>query len=168
VRFAVLTHDLGKATTPKELLPRHHGHEHRSEALLEQLCARLPVPNRFRDLARLVARYHGTVHQAQNLKPQTVLRLIADADGLRQPQRFEEMLLACEADARGRKGLEEREYPQAERLRTALRAAKSVDAGQVKAASGLDGEALGQALHDERLRAVKRALGSSTAVEEEQ
>jgi tRNA nucleotidyltransferase (CCA-adding enzyme) len=168
VRFAVLTHDLGKATTPQELLPRHHGHEHRSEALLEQLCARLPVPNRFRDLARLVARYHGTVHQAQNLKPQTVLRLIADADGLRQPQRFEEMLLACEADARGRKGLEEREYPQAERLRTALRAAKSVDAGQVKAASGLDGEALGQALHDERLRAVKRALGSSTAVEEEQ
>jgi tRNA nucleotidyltransferase (CCA-adding enzyme) len=168
VRFAVLTHDLGKATTPQELLPRHHGHEHRSEALLEQLCARLPVPNRFRDLARLVARYHGTVHQAENLKPQTVLRLIADADGLRQPQRFEEMLLACEADARGRKGLEEREYPQAERLRTALRAAKSVDAGQVKAASGLDGEALGKALHDERLRAVKRALGSSTAVEEEQ
>jgi tRNA nucleotidyltransferase (CCA-adding enzyme) len=168
VRFAVLTHDLGKATTPQELLPRHHGHEHRSEALLEQLCARLPVPNRFRDLARLVARYHGTVHQAENLKPQTVLRLIADADGLRQPQRFEEMLLACEADARGRKGLEDREYPQAERLRTALRAAKSVDAGQVKAASGLDGEALGKALHDERLRAVKRALGSSTAVEEEQ
>jgi tRNA nucleotidyltransferase (CCA-adding enzyme) len=168
VRFAVLMHDLGKATTPQELLPRHHGHEHRSEALLEQLCARLPVPNRFRDLARLVARYHGTVHQAENLKPQTVLRLIADADGLRQPQRFEEMLLACEADARGRKGLEDRKYPQAERLRTALRAAKSVDAGQVKAASGLDGEALGKALHDERLRAVKRALGSSTAVEEEQ
>jgi tRNA nucleotidyltransferase (CCA-adding enzyme) len=168
MRFAVLTHDLGKGTTPKELLPRHHGHEHRSEELLEQLCARLPVPNRFRDLARLVARYHGTVHQALNLKPQTVLRLIADADGLRQPQRFEEMLLACEADARGRKGLEDREYPQAERLRAALRAAKSVDAGQVKAASGLDGEALGKALHDERLRAVKRALGSSTAVEQEQ
>jgi tRNA nucleotidyltransferase (CCA-adding enzyme) len=168
VCFAVLTHDLGKATTPKELLPRHHGHEHRSEALLEQLCARLPVPNRFRDLARLVARYHGTVHQAENLKPQTVLRLIADADGLRQPQRFEEMLLACEADARGRKGLEEREYPQAERLRIALRAAKGVDAGQIKAARGLDGEALGKALHDERLHAVKRALGSSAAVEEEQ
>jgi tRNA nucleotidyltransferase (CCA-adding enzyme) len=168
VPFAVLTHDLGKATTPKELLPRHHGHEHRSEALLEQLCARLPVPNRFRDLARLVARYHGTVHQAENLKPQTVLRLIADADGLRQPQRFEEMLLACEADARGRKGLEDREYPQAERLRIALRAAKSVDAGQVKAERGLDGEALGKALHDERLRAIKHALGSSPAVEQEQ
>jgi tRNA nucleotidyltransferase (CCA-adding enzyme) len=167
VRFAVLTHDLGKATTPKELLPRHHGHEHRSEALLEQLCSRLPVPNRFRDLARLVARYHGTVHQAENLKPQTVLRLIADADGLRQPQRFEEMLLACEADARGRKGLEEREYPQAERLRIALRAAKGVDAGQIKAARGLDGEALGKALHDERLHAVKHALGSSAAVEEQ-
>jgi tRNA nucleotidyltransferase (CCA-adding enzyme) len=126
------------------------------------------VPNRFRDLARLVARYHGTVHQALSLKPQTVLRLIADADGLRQPQRFEEMLLACEADARGRQGLEDRDYPQAERLRTALRAAKGVEAAQIKAERGLEGEALGKALHDERLRAVKRALGSSTAVEEKQ
>jgi tRNA nucleotidyltransferase (CCA-adding enzyme) len=168
VRFAVLTHDLGKGTTPKEMLPRHHGHEHRSEALLEQLCRRLPVPNRFRDLARLVARHHGNVHQAMPLKPQTVMRLIADADGVRQPERFAEMLLACEADARGRKGLEDREYPQAERLRTALRAAKSVDAAQVKAERGLDGEALGKALHDERLHAVKRALGPSTAVEQEQ
>jgi tRNA nucleotidyltransferase (CCA-adding enzyme) len=78
------------------------------------------------------------------------------------------MLLACEADARGRKGLEDREYPQAERLRTALRAAKSVDAAQVKAERGLDGEALGKALHDERLHAVKRALAPSTAVEQEQ
>jgi tRNA nucleotidyltransferase (CCA-adding enzyme) len=167
VRFAVLTHDLGKGTTPKELLPRHHGHEHRSEGLLAQLCTRLPVPNRFRDLARLVARYHGTVHQALSLKPQTVLRLIEDADGFRQPQRFDEMLLACEADARGRKDLENRDYPQAERLRTALKAARSVAAALLKAERGLDGEALGKALHDERLRAIKRALGS-TAVEQEE
>jgi tRNA nucleotidyltransferase (CCA-adding enzyme) len=158
VRFAVLTHDLGKGTTPKALLPRHHGHEHRSEQLLEQLCARMPVPNRYRDLARLVARNHGIVHQAAELKPQTVLRLITEADGLRQPERFEEMLVACEADARGRKGLEDRDYPQPERLRLALRAAKSVSAAQVKAERGLEGEALGKALHDERLRAIKRAL----------
>ena len=167
VRFAVLVHDLGKATTPEALLPRHHGHEQRSEELLEQLCARLPVPNRFRDLALLVARHHGTVHKAAELKPQTVLRLIADADGLRQPERFDEMLLACEADARGRKGLENRPYPQAERLRAALRAAKAVDAAKVKAERGVDGEALGRALHDERLAAIKTVLQASASVDQE-
>ena len=155
VRFAVLTHDLGKATTPADLLPRHHGHEQRSEELLEKLCARLPVPNRFRDLAVIVARHHGTVHKAAELKPQTVLRLIMAADGLRQPQRFEEFLLACEADARGRKGLEQGPYPQADVLRAALRAARSVDAAKLKAERQLDGEALGRALHDERLAAIK-------------
>jgi tRNA nucleotidyltransferase (CCA-adding enzyme) len=167
VRFAVLVHDLGKAATPKALLPRHYGHEQRSEQLLEQLCARLPVPNRFRDLARLVARHHGTVHKAAELKPQTVLRLILAADGLRQPERFEEMLIACEADARGRKGLENRSYDQVDRLRRALRAAKGVDAGRVKAASGLDGEALGRALHDERLAAIKDVLRASASVDQE-
>jgi tRNA nucleotidyltransferase (CCA-adding enzyme) len=158
-RFAVLTHDLGKATTPKDLLPRHHGHEHRSEELIERLCARLPVPNRFRDLALLVARHHGTVHKAAELKPQTVLRLIMAADGLRQPERFDEFLLACEADARGRKGLEQRIYSQGEELRAALRAARGIDAAKVKADRQLEGEALGRALHDERLAAIK-ALGT--------
>src|SRR5688572_18587847 len=98
VRFAVLVHDLGKATTPKDLLPRHHGHEQRSEELIERLCARLPVPNRFRDLALLVARHHGIVHKAAELKPQTILRTIVGADGLRQPERFDDMLRACEAE----------------------------------------------------------------------
>ena len=168
VRFAVLTHDLGKATTPSELLPRHHGHEQRSEELLERLCARLPVPNRFRDLALLVARHHGSVHKAAELKAQTVLRLIMAADGLRQPERFEEMLLACEADARGRKGLENRPYPQGDRLRAALRAARGVDAAKVKAARNLDGEALGEVLHGERLAAIKAELGASTAVDQKQ
>ena len=167
VRFAVLVHDLGKGTTPKELLPRHHGHEQRSEDLLERLCERLPVPNRFRDLARLVARHHGTVHKAAELKPQTILRLITAADGLRQPERFDEMLLACEADARGRKGLESRAYPQSDRLRAALRAAKGVDAAKVKADRGLDGEALGKAIHDARLRAIKTLLGASASVDHE-
>jgi tRNA nucleotidyltransferase (CCA-adding enzyme) len=168
VRFAVLVHDLGKATTPKELLPRHHGHEHRSEQLLERLCERLPVPNRFRDLALLVARHHGTVHRAAELRPQSVLRLIMAADGLRQPERFDEMLLGCEADARGRKGLENRSYPQADRLRAALRAAKSVNAGKVKTERGLYGEALGSALHDERLAAIKAVLKESAPVNQEQ
>jgi tRNA nucleotidyltransferase (CCA-adding enzyme) len=168
VRFAVLTHDLGKATTPAEVLPSHHGHEQRSEQLLERLCERLPVPNRFRDLAMLAARHHGTVHKAAELKPQTVLRLILAADGLRQPARFEELLLACEADARGRKGLEGRAYSQADRLRAALRAARSVDAGKLKTERQLDGEALGRALHDARLAAIKRELAGSAAVDQEE
>jgi tRNA nucleotidyltransferase (CCA-adding enzyme) len=168
VRFAVLVHDLGKATTPRDLLPRHHGHEQRSVELIERLCERLPVPNRFRDLALLVARHHGTVHKAAELKPQTVLRTIAAADGLRQPERFDEMLRACEADARGRTGLEGRSYPQGDRLRVALRAARAVDAAKVKAERGLDGEALGAALHDERLAAIKAALKTSASVDQEQ
>ena len=163
VRFAVLTHDLGKAATPKLLLPRHHGHERRSEELLAQLCARLPVPNRFRELALHVARHHGNVHRASELKPSTVLDLIVQTDGLRQPERFEEFLLACEADARGRKGLTERPYPQADRLRTALRAARGIDAAQIRAASALEGEALGRALHAERLAAIKAALRDEAA-----
>jgi tRNA nucleotidyltransferase (CCA-adding enzyme) len=158
VRFAVLTHDLGKATTPKLMLPGHHGHEQRSEQLLEDLCDRLPVPNRFRDLAKHVARHHGTVHRAAELKPQTILKVIVEVDGLRQPDRFEEFLLACEADARGRRGLEERPYPQAERFRTALRAARGIDGAKVRTERQLDGEALGKALHDERLAAIKAAL----------
>jgi tRNA nucleotidyltransferase (CCA-adding enzyme) len=93
--------------------------------------------------------------------------LITDADGLRQPERFDEMLLACEADARGRKGLEDRSYPQADRLRAALRAAKSVDAAKVKAQTGLDGEALGKALHDARLAAIKVLLATSAPVDQE-
>jgi tRNA nucleotidyltransferase (CCA-adding enzyme) len=148
------------------LLPRHYGHEQRSEELLERLCARLPVPNRFRDLARLVARHHGTVHKAAELKPQTVLRIIMGADGLRQPERFDDMLLACEADARGRKGLENRSYPQADRLRAALRAAKGVDATKVKEERGVEGEALGLALHDERLAAIKTALSAAPSVDD--
>ncbi|HEY9181637.1 MAG TPA: HD domain-containing protein, partial [Gammaproteobacteria bacterium] len=170
VRFAVLTHDLGKGTTPTELLPKHLGHEQRSEELLLALCSRLPVPNRYRDLALLVARHHGVVHKATELKPQTVLRIIMAADGIRQPARFEEFLLACEADARGRKGLEDRTYPQAEQWRVALRAARSVDAGKVRAERNVEGEALGKALHDERLAAIKAALKSTplAAVDQEE
>jgi tRNA nucleotidyltransferase (CCA-adding enzyme) len=99
------------------------------------------------------------VHKAAELKPQTVLRLIMAADGLRQPERFDEFLLACEADARGRKGLEQRIYSQGEQLRAALRAARGIDAAKVKADRQLEGEALGRALHDERLAAIK-ALGT--------
>jgi tRNA nucleotidyltransferase (CCA-adding enzyme) len=158
VRFAALTHDLGKGTTPAALLPRHHGHEQRSVQLLDELCARLPVPNRFRDLAKHVARHHGTVHRAAELKPATILDLFVDTDALRQPERFDELLVACEADARGRAGLEDRAYPQADRLRTALRAARSIDVGRVRAERQVEGEALGRALLVERLAAIERMV----------
>ncbi len=158
VRFAVLTHDLGKGTTPQDMLPAHHGHEQRSEVLLRTLCERLPVPNRFRELALHVARHHGTVHRAAELRPRTVLEVISAVDALRQPERFEEFLLACEADMRGRKGLEDRPYVQGEIFRTALLAARSVDAGRVREERKVEGEALGKALHEARLDAVKAAL----------
>ena len=160
VRFAVLTHDLGKATTPKALLPKHHGHERRSEELLATLCTRLPVPNRCRDLALQVARHHGAVHRAAELRPQTLLKLITEIGGLRQPDRLEDFLLACEADARGRKGLERSQYPQADRFRLAARAARAVEATELKAQTGLEGAALGRALHDARLEAIEAALAA--------
>lgn len=154
VRFAVLTHDLGKGTTPKEILPHHHGHEERSVELLEALCERLPVPRAYRDLARPVARYHGLVHRAAELRPATVMGLIEGADGLRRPERFEAFLLACEADARGRKGLEDRPYPQADKLRAALAAVQAVDVGGLRA-QGLEGAALGEALRSARIDAIR-------------
>lgn len=129
VVFAALTHDLGKGATPPEEWPRHHGHEERGVALLEGLCQRLRVPVPFRDLARLVARYHGQAHRAEELRPGTALRLLEALDAFRRPERLEAFLLACEADYRGRLGCAERPYPQAERLRTWWRAAAGVRAG---------------------------------------
>ena len=156
VRFAVLTHDLGKAETPKHVLPSHRGHERRSVRLLEGFCGRLPVPRRFRELAVAVARHHGTAHRARQLRPATIYKLIEAVDALRRPRRFEDFLLACEADARGRLGLEERPYPQAEILRSALAAACGVrteDAG-----GKASGPALGQRLRQLRIQAIRDAL----------
>ncbi|NIF68240.1 multifunctional CCA addition/repair protein, partial [Burkholderia sp. Cy-647] len=127
VRFAALTHDLGKATTPEHVLPRHIGHEGRSVDLLKPLSERLRVPNECRDLALLVAREHGNLHQVMKMGAAALVRFLERADALRKPGRFAEMLQACESDARGRLGLEAQPYPQAERLRRALLAARSVD-----------------------------------------
>jgi tRNA nucleotidyltransferase (CCA-adding enzyme) len=126
VRFAALTHDLGKATTKPELLPRHHGHEERSAELIGQLAERFPVPRRFRELAEVVARYHGLAHRSLELRPSTFCKLFELADAFRRPQRFEQFLLACEADARGRSGLGDAPYPQATALRQAWTAARGV------------------------------------------
>ncbi len=125
VRFAALVHDLGKATTPREEWPRHIAHEHRSAALIEQLCARLKAPNAYREVAIQVGKHHLLAHKALELRPATLLELLESLDAFRRPERFEQYVLACEADARGRKGLENRDYPQANFLRRVREAAAS-------------------------------------------
>lgn len=116
VKFAALVHDLGKGTTPQPEWPSHRGHEHRSVKLIEALCARLRVPLDYKELARIVARHHGEVHRAFELRPGTVLEILESMDAVRRPERFAQALLACEADARGRLGLELTPYPQRDYL----------------------------------------------------
>jgi tRNA nucleotidyltransferase (CCA-adding enzyme) len=135
VRFAVLTHDLGKALTPMDILPRHIAHEARGTAPLFALCERLRVPTECRELARICMLHHTTVHKTAELRAGTVLNLFKNCDALRRPERFSQMLEASEADARGRKGFESAPYPQAGWLRQMLQAALSVDAGAIAAAT---------------------------------
>ena len=157
VRFAVLVHDLGKGTTPATDWPRHIGHEDRSAKLTQAFCERLRVPNEYRDLGVLVAKYHTHCHRALELRPGTVLKTLEALDAFRRPKRFEQFLLACEADARGRKGLEDRPYPQTERLRTAREAAAAVAVGPL-VEKGLKGKALAEAIRRERQQAIAAAV----------
>lgn len=133
VRFAALTHDLGKGTTSPEEWPRHIGHEARSIELTKNLCERIRVPKESRDLALLVARYHGDVHRAEELKPSTMANMLQVVDAYRKPRRFEEFLQACACDFHGRPGYAIRPYVQADRFRKAFLAAKKVDAGAIAA-----------------------------------
>ena len=153
VRFAALTHDLGKARTPRERWPSHHGHEALGVPLIEALCDRLKVPNAQRELAILTARDHTLVHRALELTPATVLKLFESCDAFRRPERFSELLLACEADARGRTGLENMPYPQAPYLRTLLDAAAAVTLSAHDRA-GLAGPAIGEEIRRRRLAAL--------------
>jgi len=164
VRFAALTHDLGKGTTPSELWPSHRGHEQRSVALTHALCDRLRIPNAHRDLAVKVAHYHGHVHRAFELRAHTVLKVIEAVDGLRRPELLQDFLLACEADARGRTGLELDPYPQAELFASAARAAREVTA-KALLEEGLSGKALGDALHARRVHAVHARLRDEAGVD---
>src|ERR1700754_4471549 len=168
VRFAALTHDLGKATTPEDVLPRHIGHEGRSVDLLKPLCERLRVPNECRDLALLVAREHGNIHRVMETKAAGIVRLFERSDALRKPARFAEALQACEADARGRLGFETRDYPQAERLRDALTAARGVDAGAIAGEHADKPAAIKEAVHRARVRAVAQAIGEKDGEKSEE
>ena len=161
VRFACLCHDLGKGTTPAEVLPRHIGHEQRSAKLLLAVCERWRVPVECKALADVVAREHGNIHQSQSLGAQAVLRLLQRCDALRRPERFAFALQACECDARGRQGREQDDYPQRARLTRLLQAALSVDSASVSAQAlqeGLVGPAVGARLDAARLAAISLAL----------
>lgn len=152
-RFAALTHDLGKGNTPADILPRHIGHEHRSVELLGPLCERLRVPADCRDLALIVARVHGAIHTVDQLRPATVLKVLEHCDALRRPERFSQVLLASEADYRGRLGFGERAYPQARQWQAALAAAQTVDAGSIARACKEPGQ-IPQRIHDARAAAI--------------
>jgi tRNA nucleotidyltransferase (CCA-adding enzyme) len=161
VRFACLCHDLGKATTPPDVLPRHIGHEQRSAALLRKLCERLRVPNDCRHLADVVAREHGNIHRSGELGAAALLRLLERCDALRKPARFREALLACECDARGRLGKTEEEYPQRQRLLGALEAALGVVTEAIASeamAAGRQGPEIGALIQAARVRALQQYL----------
>ena len=153
VGFCALTHDLGKALTPADELPRHVGHEHRGVAPLRALAARLKVPTEHATLAELVCREHLNVHRAFELKPATVLKLLSALDALRRPARLELFLAACEADKRGRRDHEHDAYPQADYLREARAAAAAVESADF-VARGLAGPAVGQAMETARMHAI--------------
>jgi len=163
VRFACLGHDLGKGTTRAEELPRHIAHEARSVKLVQAMCERLKVPTDCRELAEAVAREHGNVHRSETLDAAAVMRLLERCDAWRRPQRFAEMLIACECDARGRTGFENRPYPQRERLQRALDAALAVDSASVSAQAlekGWKGSAIGDAIRNARQAAVAISLAA--------
>lgn len=157
VRFAALTHDLGKAETPPDILPRHIGHEERSVRLVEHLCLRLRVPNDCRDLALMTARYHGNIHRAADLRPSTIVTLLEKTDALRRPDRFQQLLDACRCDYTGRLGWEDRAYDSPQRLLTALAAVNAVEAGKIAAACA-DKATIPERIHAARVSAVKLAL----------
>ena len=161
VRFACLAHDLGKGTTPADVLPRHIDHETRSAELLKDVAERLRVPVDCREMADVVAREHGHIHRSQDLSAAALVRLLERCDAIRKPERFAEILLACECDARGRLGFEESAYPQRPRLLAVLAAVQSVVTREIAAqasARGQSGPQVGALIHQARVEAVAQWL----------
>jgi tRNA nucleotidyltransferase (CCA-adding enzyme) len=161
VRVACLMHDLGKGTTPTDVLPRHIGHEGRSVRLLQKVCERLRVPSDCKELAEVVAREHGHIHRSGDLNAEALMRLLERCDAIRQPERFALVLQACECDARGRLGFEDATYPQATRLLQAQQAALSVETApiaQAAAAQGLKGPQIGAQITRARVQAIAPIL----------
>ena len=153
-RFAAICHDLGKGTTPKDLLPHHYGHEERGAKLTEKLAQRLKTPKEYRDLAILTARYHTHCHRAFELKPGTLLKLLLSLDALRRSERFKLYLLICESDYRGRLGLEERSYPQALYLKSLAKQVQTINASEIASRAKAAGKPVADLIHRERLNVI--------------
>ncbi|MBT3066747.1 multifunctional CCA addition/repair protein [Rhodoferax sp. U11-2br] len=161
VRFACLCHDLGKGNTPADVLPRHIGHEERSARLLKGLCERLRVPTDCRELADVVAREHSNVHRSTDFGASALVRLLERCDALRKPQRFSDILLACESDARGRLGHLDSPYPQRPRLLQVLAVMQAVDTKTIAQQAmdmGASGSKVGDMVHQARVTAVQSTL----------
>lgn len=156
IRYAVLTHDLGKGVTPAEEWPSHHGHEGKSVQLLNDLSQRLKVPKDCHEIASITAKYHGDIHRALQLKATTLVKLFQSADGFRRPDRFRDILKACECDARGRLNYEDQPYPQSSFLINALEAATSINTAEI-AASQSGPDKIASAIYNERVAAVKKS-----------
>ena len=170
VRFAALTHDLGKGTTSPDDWPRHIAHEARSEKLADQICRRLKLPNEVRELALLAAREHGNVSRALEMRAETIVKLLERSDAFRKPARFAELLKVSECDHRGRAGFADRPFPQAKHLLTALAAAQSVNAGEIAASvtsknPDRPAERIAAAIHEARVHAVRAALDTTGGTE---
>lgn len=159
VRYAALMHDLGKGTTPKEMLPRHIGHDERSAKLVKTVSKRLRSPNDCTELAYMVAKFHIQAHQVLMMKPSTLLKFLINLDAIRQPERFEAFLAACESDARGRLGLELVALPEADLMRKALKAVTNIKAGEI-AQQYEDAAQIKQAIYNARLAQIKLVCDS--------
>ena len=158
VRFAALTHDLGKATTPQDILPSHHGHEARGAKLIKQLCKRLKAPSSFRDLAERCATYHTHLHRLYELQPKTILKLLQGLDVFRKPKNLEWFITVCKSDFRGRTGFEQRAYPQAKDLIIAYQAALEVVPDKLP--KGVVGPLLGEAIRRARISRIQMVMSA--------
>lgn len=170
IRFATLCHDLGKALTPRDQWPHHHGHGPAGVRLVENLCMRLRVPNHMRDLAKVIAEYHDLVHTVERLTPKTLMKLFNAMDVWRKPERLEQLLIASEADARGRTGFENAPYPQGDYLRAAFKVATAITNREVIDA-GFTGAGIGEEIRQRRLAALanwkqQQALSQTLIIED--
>jgi tRNA nucleotidyltransferase (CCA-adding enzyme) len=157
----LLLHDLGKGRTDRSQWPSHIGHERRGLPLVERVCERWRAPNEWRDLALNVCGLHLRCHQVLQMRPVKIMALLEEGDFLRRPDSLAPFLQACEADYRGRTGLEERPYPQSERLTAALEAVQNVRARDLDT-DGLDGRAIGELLRSKRIEAIGALTGGET------
>ena len=157
VRFAALVHDLGKGKTPKSKLPAHVDHEKRGVKLIKKLCKRYRSPNKYRDLATLVSRHHLTCHRIKEMCPATIVKKLDAMDAFRRSDRFEQFLICCEADYRGRTGFESRTYTQADYFRKALLTARGIDTDRLRA-KGFEGKSMEKAVKNAQVKTIKKML----------